>query len=51
MPIFHYSFANQTDLIAALERFDEAGVDPAFDTDMEELERPFAELRLTLDHN
>ncbi|HVS34965.1 MAG TPA: hypothetical protein VMS17_05245 [Gemmataceae bacterium] len=31
-------------------RYAEAGADPAFDGDMEELERPFAELRLTLNH-
>ena len=28
-----------------------AGIDPAFDTDTEELERQFAELRVTFDHN
>ena len=36
---------------AALDRFVEAGIDPAFDNDMEELERRFAELRCTIDHN
>ncbi len=35
------------DLIATLSRYVDAGIDPAFDTDMEELERQFAELRLT----
>ncbi len=34
-------------LTAALQRYDDAGIDPAFDADMEELERQFAELRLT----
>ncbi len=29
----------------------DAGIDPAFDADMEELERQFAELRLTFNHN
>lgn len=33
------------DLIASLDRFAEAGIDPAFDADCEELERQFAELR------
>jgi hypothetical protein len=46
MPTFHYSFDTQSDLIAALERFHDAGIDPAFDSDMEELERQFAEYRL-----
>ena len=40
-----------TDLIATLDRFHEAGIDPAFDDDMEEAERQFAELRLTLDQH
>jgi hypothetical protein len=51
MPTFHYSFDNQADLIAALNCFHDAGVDPAFDSDMEELERQFAELRLSCNHN
>jgi hypothetical protein len=34
-------------LIDTLNRFTEAGIDPAFDSDMEELERQFAEYRLT----
>jgi len=34
-------------LIDTLNRFIEAGIDPAFDSDMEELERQFAEYRLT----
>jgi hypothetical protein len=38
-------------LIATIDHFADAGIDPAFDADMEELERQFAELRLTLDHN
>jgi len=38
-------------LTAALDRYAEAGIDPAFDSDMEELERQFAEIRLTFDHN
>ena len=35
------------DLTVALDRYAEAGIDPAFDSDMDELERQFAELRLT----
>jgi hypothetical protein len=34
-------------LIESIDRFVDAGIDPAFDSDMEELERQFAELRLT----
>jgi hypothetical protein len=34
------------DLIDALDRYADAGIDPAFDADCEELERQFAELRL-----
>jgi hypothetical protein len=45
MPTFHYSFNSQSDLIAALEACHDAGIDPAFDSDMEELERQFGELR------
>jgi hypothetical protein len=33
-------------LIDALNRYVEAGIDPAFDSDMDELERQFAEYRL-----
>ncbi len=35
-------------LTDSLNRYLEAGVDPAFDSHMEELERQFAEYRLTL---
>ena len=38
-------------LIDALNRYSDAGIDPAFDSDMEELERQFAEYRVTRDHN
>ena len=38
-------------LTAKLQRFVDAGIDPAFDAEMEELERQFAELRVTSDHN
>ena len=43
----HYSIDSRCDLTAALTHYAEAGIDPAFDSDMEELERQFAELRLT----
>jgi hypothetical protein len=42
---------NLPDLQAGIDAFAEPGVDPAFDADMEELERQFAEIRLTFDHN
>ena len=45
MPTFHYSFRSQSELIAALEACYDAGVDPAFDSECEELERQFSELR------
>jgi hypothetical protein len=37
-------------LMAAFDEYDGA-VDPAFDNDVDELERQFAELRLTHDRN
>jgi hypothetical protein len=46
----HYANDSHSSLIATLDRYAEAGIDPAFDSGMEELERQFAELRLTLDH-
>ena len=45
-PFNHHAINSTCDLIAAIERFDEAGIDPAFDSDMEELERQFAEFCL-----
>lgn len=36
---------NLSDLIAKIETLADAGVDAAFDCEMEELERQFAELR------
>ena len=44
------SVSHPCDLIATLDAFAEAGIDPAFDADMEELERQFAELRF-IDNN
>jgi len=45
MPTFQFSFNAPSDVLAALQAYDDAGVDPAFDSDMEELERQFQELR------
>lgn len=38
-------------LIARLQAFDDAGIDPAFDAEYEELERQFAELRIASNSN
>jgi len=46
----HHANDSISNLIATLDRYAEAGIDPAFDTEMEELERQFAELRLTFGH-
>ena len=46
MTMFHHHADNISDLIATLDRYVEAGIDPAFDGDLEELERQFAEIRL-----
>jgi hypothetical protein len=43
----HYSGDTTYDLLATLDTYVEAGIDPAFDADMDELERQWAELRLT----
>ena len=47
MPTFHYSYDHPADLIGAIQHLHDAGVDPAFDSEMEELERQFAELRIS----
>jgi hypothetical protein len=47
----HIAFDSFSILTAALAEYAEAGIDSAFDTEMEELERRFAELRLALAHN
>jgi hypothetical protein len=44
----HYADDSFSSLIARLNRFAEAGIDPAFDNEMEELEREFAERRFQL---
>ena len=47
----HYAHDNLSDLIARFDALAEAGIDPAFDMETEELERQFAEIRLTFGHN
>ncbi len=47
----HYAADHLPQLVATLDRYADAGIDPAFDMEMEELERQFAELRLTFGHN
>jgi hypothetical protein len=47
----HYASDRLSSLIATLDRNAEAGIDPAFDAETEELERQFAELRCTFEHN
>ena len=44
----HYATDSLSDLSDTLQHYAEAGIDPAFDADMDELERQFAELRMTL---
>ena len=48
--INHLSTDHMSNLLASLEQLAEAGIDPAFDGDCEELERQFAELRLINEH-
>ncbi len=44
MKTYNDPFPNDlSDLIGRLNRLDDAGVDPAFDSEMQELERQFAE--------
>lgn len=47
----HQASNDISSFIATLQHYAEAGIDPAFDSDMEEVERQFAELRLTFGHN
>lgn len=47
----HYTGHSLLSLTSTLNRLAEAGIDPAFDSEMEELERQFAEIRLTFGHN
>jgi hypothetical protein len=46
MTMFNDRFPNDLpDIIARIAAYAEAGIDPAFDSDMQELDRQFAELR------
>ncbi len=47
----HSNFDNMSELIAALDQFTEAGIDPTFDSECEELERQFAEFRCNVVQN
>lgn len=52
MTMFHHqSTESLTSLAATLGHYTDAGIDPAFDSEMEELERQFAEIRVTFDRN
>jgi hypothetical protein len=46
----HYRFDSIVDLTETLTAYADAGIDPAFDTECEELERQFAELRFACNH-
>ena len=50
MNTVHHAADSLLNLTVALDCYTEAGIDPTFDADMEELERQFAELRLTFDY-
>ena len=47
----HSTIHSIVNLSASLDAFAEAGIDPIFDAECEELERQFAELRMTFNHN
>jgi hypothetical protein len=49
--LHHHTADHLHQLTIALQGYADAGIDPAFDMEMEELERQFAELRLTFNHN
>jgi hypothetical protein len=51
MNTYHPAYSELSSLTAALQQYVDAGIDPAFDAEMEELERQFAELRLTIATN
>ncbi len=48
--LHHYTSDSISSLSAILDQYADAGIDPAFDAEMDELERQFAELRLTFEH-
>lgn len=43
----HYTFDSISELSDTLNAYHDAGIDPAYDSEMEELERQFAELRIS----
>ena len=47
----HDPFDSTASFLATLDRYAEAGIDPAFDAEMDELERQFAEFRLLCNPN
>ena len=47
----HYPTDSLYSLSSTLQDYADTGIDPAFDEDLEELERQFAELRMTFSHN
>ena len=50
-PFHHHRFDSYSSFLATLDRYADAGIDPAFDAETDELERQFAEIRLTFAHN
>ena len=47
MPTFHTASTTSPTWSQRFKRCHDAGIDPAFDNDLEELERQFAELRIS----
>jgi hypothetical protein len=47
----HYPINSLYSLSSTLQDYADTGIDPAFDEDLEELERQFAELRMTFANN
>jgi hypothetical protein len=47
----HYTFDAISELTDTLNAYADAGIDPAYDSEMEELERQFAELRFSCNQN
>ncbi len=46
----HYEPSHVLNLIESIDRYAEAGIDPAFDADYDDLEREFAEARFQPGH-
>jgi hypothetical protein len=53
MTMFKHAYPGDSfsGLVATLDQLAAAGIDPEFDTGLEELERQFAEHRLTFNHS